>query len=122
MADPAALDDSEAPAVRQDLTTSEIDGELVIFDPATSKIHQLDPLGTVIWHLLDGEASAGELVADLTAGFGVPETQVRTDLAELLANLREHDLLATGSPPVASHPTEGVEPARPEYLVDPPAP
>ncbi len=115
------LDDAATPVVRSDLTTALIDGELVVFDPVTSEVHQLDPVGTVIWQLLDGEATIGELVVDLADGFGVPEGQVRADVAALLATMEEHHLLASETQPLAA-PGPSVEPPGPSYLIDPPAP
>ncbi len=109
--------------MRRNLITAAIDGELVVFDPESAKVHQLDPVGAVIWQLLDGEATLAELIADLAEGFGVPEAQVRADVAALLDSLREHDLLddgtATAPPP---SPPAMAAPPRPDYLIDPPAP
>ena len=113
-----ALDDASRPAVRDGLVTESIDDELVIFDPVTAKVHQLDPLGALVWQLLDGTATVGELIAELADGFGVPKRRVRADLDALFEKLVYEELL------VATDPTPHVveEPARPEYLKDPPAP
>lgn len=121
MDDVAPPDDSWSPAVRTDLHTEGIDGELVIFDPLTSEVHQLDPLGTIIWPFLDGEATVGELVLDLAAAFEVPEARVRDDLGTLLATLSEHRLIEGQQPEQVEQPALP-ELGSPSYLVDPPAP
>lgn len=119
--DEPLLDDAWRPAVRSDLTVVGIDGELVIFDPLTSEIHQLDPVAAIIWPFLDGEVAMGELVLDLADAFEVPVERVRGDLATLLELLCEHQLIE------GMQPERGTSPAAPElgepvYLVDPPAP
>lgn len=93
---------------------------MVIFDPRTAKVHQLDPVGTIVWQLLDGEVTLGELVVDLAEVFKTPEAQVRADLAKLFEDLNEHSLIDSQSESTASpSKTLGEQPA---YLQDPPAP
>jgi PqqD family protein of HPr-rel-A system len=118
----AAFDGAARPRVRTDLTTAEIDAELVVFDPLTAEIHQLDAVGSVIWPFLDGQATVDELVDDLASGFDVPTDRVRADLEALLESLQEHQLLVDETQPVSAQMTERPEPRRPEYLIDPPAP
>jgi hypothetical protein len=120
MAEGSTLDGSSRPAVRDGLTTEEIDGELLVFDPVAVRIHQLDPLGALVWQLLDGSATVDELVEDLAEGFGAPEDRVRGDLAALLEKLEE-EMLLEGIEPIAPTVDE-LEPDRPLYLKDPPAP
>ena len=125
-----SFDDAFAPAVRPDVQTVTIDGERVVFDPQRGEVHQLNPIGSVIWEFLDGTATIGELVADLSDAFHVAPDTVHADLVTLLAQLDEHSLLvdeadeddddvddATGAQRGADH-----EPPSPTYLVDPPAP
>lgn len=71
-----------------------MDGELVIFDPAGSGVHQLDAVGALVWQLLDGRSPVAELVADLADAFGADEAQVATDVDALLDDLRSAGLLA----------------------------
>lgn len=119
--DDAIIDDAPAPAVRRDLTTVEVDGELVIFDALTSEIHQLDRLGALIWPFLDGEGTLGELVLDLAAAFEAPVEQVRGDVLSLLTVLTEHRLI-DGLQPDVDADARVRELDGPTYLVDPPAP
>lgn len=118
-----SFDDATMPAVRTDLSSAVIDGERVVYDPIRSEVHQLNPIGTIIWDFLDGSATVAELAADFADAFEVPTDQVRSDLLALLTSLEEHSLLQDGAIP-ASKPPEpaSAEPTQPEYLVDPPAP
>ena len=111
------------------LVTYEVDDELLILDPRVDRLHQLDRLGTIIWSVLDGEATVDELVEDLADAFGVEPDLVRHDLGELLRDLDGLGLLdgsnapGRSTPPVESDtgpPDDGLW--RPTYLVDPPAP
>lgn len=111
------------------LLTTELEGELLLLDKRTDRLHRLDPLGTVIWNVLDGEVTVDELVADLADVFQAPRGDVRADLDNFVAALRAVGLLDGVEPPgghlVAestpeSAPVEGLW--RPKYLVDPPAP
>lgn len=120
-----SFDDAFAPAVKGDVETVTIDGERVVFNPQRGEVHQLNSIGTIIWEFLDGTATVGELVADLSDAFHVPPETVRGDLVSLLTQLDEHSLLVgeddrdnptSGDSPVAD------EPPPPIYLVDPPAP
>lgn len=75
-----------------------IDGELVIFDPVSRAVHQLDPVGAVVWQFLDGRSPMAELVADLAHAFGTAEEQVRADVDALVHKLRRVGLLEREGP------------------------
>lgn len=118
----------------------ELDGELLLLDPRTDRLHVLDALGTVIWNVFDGNVTVDELTGDLADVFGAPAETVRTDLGGLVDALRAADLLVGTQPPtqhlVATDPADPADPAdprpsgttdpdglwRPNYLVNPPAP
>src|SRR5437763_16947120 len=120
-----AFDDAFAPVVRPDVETVTIDGERVVFDPQRGEVHQLNPVGSVIWEFLDGTATIGELVADLSDAFHVAPDTVHADLASLLTQLDEHSLLVDADAvDDATGEEHGLpyQPAGPIYLVDPPAP
>ncbi|HET7486625.1 MAG TPA: PqqD family protein [Acidimicrobiales bacterium] len=127
--DAEPVDGSWAPRPAPELTTVEIDGEALLLDPRTDGVHQLDRLGSVIWQVLDGEATVDELVDDLAAAFAAPPEQVRHDLGDLLVGLRGIGALDGAGPPdwmlrdSPAPPAEGDDDLwRPSYLVDPPAP
>lgn len=122
MRDDAQEDDLRSPVVRSDVATAVLDAEVVIFDPLTSLVHQLNPVGSVVWQLLDGSATVSELVADLADGFEAPVEQVRRDVHDLLEMLAEQGLLADGGPRSIPSSPAPPAPSDPAYLVDPPAP
>lgn len=127
--EPISIAGSFVPRPAAGLVTTELDGELLLLDPRTDGLHQLDRLGTVIWKVLDGEATVDDLVDDVAGVFGAPHDAVREDLSQLLVALRHGFLLEADKPPeelLGGGAADGGGNApgiwRPDYLVDPPAP
>lgn len=131
------IDGSSTPRRSGGLVSLELDGEVLLLDPRTDGLHHLDRLGTIIWKVLDGEATVDELVDDLADAFATPVDTVRTDLSSLLTTLAAVGLLDGSQPPAhlvvgtkaaaeagteAGATADGEGVWRPEYLVDPPAP
>ena len=69
------------------------EGCLVVV-PSKAAVEVLNPLGGMIFSLLDGEHSQDEIVSQLVAEFEVSEEQARKDLAEFLDELRKRNMLA----------------------------
>lgn len=111
------------------LLAMELEGELLLLDPRTNRLHVLDRLGTAIWNVLDGEVTVDELARDLAEVFDTPADTVRADLGQLVDALRAAALLDDVQPPAyllvgagVSESTENEGLWRPSYLADPPAP
>ena len=109
--------------------TLELDHEAILLDPRTDRIHQLNPQATVIWSVLDGEGTVGDLVADLAEAFAVEPVVLREDVHRLVEQLAAFGLLEgseppehllVGAPPRDADPDDGLW--RASYLFDPPAP
>jgi hypothetical protein len=106
-----------------------LDDEALLLDPRTARIHQLNPQATLIWSVLDGEGTVGDLVTDVADAFDVDADRMREDVQGLVAQLAAFDLLEGSDP--APHLLVGARPVdedrddglwRPSYLFDPPAP
>lgn len=82
------------PAVRDDLAEVELDGERVVYDPVRRRVHRLDPVGALVWSLLDGSGTVGQLVGDLAAAFERSEDTVLADVGALLRWAADEQLLA----------------------------
>lgn len=108
------------PATRPDLAAVDLDGERVVYDPATDGVTRLDRMGSLIWPFLDGTATMGELGDDLAHAFGVEPEVVARDLSALVGQLDQLGLLVGRSPPVGGSLPAPPAPAR--HLVDPPRP
>ena len=84
-----------APLVRSGTAVfTELDDQVVMLDTERGKYYELDPVGSRIWVLLEGEPSMAELLDSLTAEFEVDAETCRNDLADFLEKLVELGLVA----------------------------
>lgn len=88
--------DSSGPVwkVKPGLGDAELDGERVVWDPATGRLVRLDRIGSLIWGSFDGVTTTGELAADLADVFGVSLAAVRADVDGLVVRLLELGLVS----------------------------
>lgn len=77
----------------EDLTWQEIDGELVILDLARSSYLTTNGTGAFLAKLLVEERSTDDLVAALTAEYGIDAEQARSDADAFVAELTRLGLL-----------------------------
>lgn len=82
------------PKIREDLTTVELDGEIVIYDERTDDIHHMNPTASVVFSLCDGSSSVKEMAAEIAEAFGMAEEEVEKDIRLLLREFRKAGLLA----------------------------
>jgi len=108
------MNDERAPVRAADAIAIDFDGETIVYDRQTGEVHRLDAVGSIVWNLLDGEATVDELVSDLSAAFAAEPGLIRRDMERLLARLEEAFLL--GDSPVANPSIE------PRLLTNPPSP
>ncbi len=94
---------------------AELDGETVLYNPVDHRIHHLDPRATLVWQLLDGDASIAELAADISDAFGAPRDEVTEDLLTLVTDLHAEGLLIDSA-------SGRLEPYPADHLSDPPNP
>lgn len=64
-----------------------------IFNPATGDSFAANPLAAEILRLLKAEQSPADIKAQLLARYDVSASQLEADWDDLLAQLREHNLL-----------------------------
>lgn len=67
----------------------EIDGETVIYHCAQGRLHVLNPIGTLVWRLLDGVATIRQVSDDLAEQFGRPLPAVVEDVRAFGRGLEE---------------------------------
>ena len=61
--------------------------ECVLLEPSEGRVLALNPLGTALWQLLDGQRDRDELTRILAEATGVESERARTDVAALLERL-----------------------------------
>lgn len=90
-----------APAWRKKagLADEELDGERLVWDPASGQLARLDRIGSLVWACLDEPVGLDELSAELAAAFDAPPADVRADVAALLRRLAELGLVEEPSGP-----------------------
>lgn len=115
----ADVDLSLVPVRRSTLTTVELDGETVLYDEATGRVHHLNHEAALIWMFLDGQAQLADLAADLADAFEVDPAAMGDDVVRLTRSLVDEGLLAgTGAEP---EPVPSAEDG-PRFLSEPPSP
>ena len=75
------------PAV--DLRTTEIDGRLVVFNPANQQVLVLNETATAIWALADGSRDVTALVSALAAAYDADPATVEAGVHEALARFAQ---------------------------------
>lgn len=83
------------PQVRDDLTVSSVEGELVVLDESNGNVHKLNQAGTVAFGFCDGSTSIQEIQERLVEHFDVTPDVALRDLKLLLQTLHDHHLLTT---------------------------
>ncbi len=115
----ADVDLSLMAARRPTVTGVELDGETVLYDEATGRVHHLNHQAALVWMFLDGETRLAELTADLATAFQVDPAIMGEDVLTLARRFVDEGLLAGLGPepdPVSS------DPDPPRFLGEPPSP
>lgn len=61
-----------------------LDGEAVIFHPASKKVVHASPSAALIWELCDGQRSVAQIVELLAGEYPDARTQIEQDVPETL--------------------------------------
>ena len=78
-----------------------LDGETVLFDERSARLHLLDAVATAVWTRLDGSVTLDDLARDLSTTFGTEEERVRADVVAFLRRLEREHLLEGVTPAAA---------------------
>ncbi|MBN1422742.1 MAG: HPr-rel-A system PqqD family peptide chaperone [Planctomycetes bacterium] len=81
------------PAAREDLVIRELDEEVIVFDPATSNAHTLNPTAAAILLLCDGSRDGDEIAREVARTFSIDEARANADVAKTLQELRDRGLI-----------------------------
>ena len=72
----------------------EVDGELLLLDTNSNRIHQLNRTASFIWERCDKVASSAELATELALEFDVETGQALNDVTETLDTLCSLELVS----------------------------
>lgn len=70
----------------------------VLLDIQQGICFSLNPVGAKIWAFIKERKSTDDIIASLVKDFDVPEEQIRSDVADFAALLKQNGLLLTGKP------------------------
>ncbi len=70
-----------------------VDDEAVIILADAGEVDILDPVGTRIWELIDGERTVQEIVDTIVEEYDVPVEQARQDIQEFLQVLENDKIV-----------------------------
>lgn len=89
---------TQAPRPRPSVQREDVaeTAECVLLEPSEGRVLALNPLGSALWELLNGERDAEELARILAEATGVETERARLDVATLLERLSEEGFLVTG--------------------------
>lgn len=80
------------PSVAAHAAVVDVHGEAVVVDETRGHLHLLNASGALVWSLLDGVSSVGEISADLADAVGAPYDTVNADVGALVLRLLDADL------------------------------
>jgi coenzyme PQQ synthesis protein D (PqqD) len=91
--------DASPPRQRASVKREEVQetGECVLLEPSEGRVLALNPLGSALWELLDGDRDSAELAQILAEATGVELERARADVDALLARLGAEGFLARRS-------------------------
>jgi hypothetical protein len=81
--------------------TVTIDGEAVLLDEVSDRLHHLNAPASLVWACLDGHASVAALARELGDELGAPYETVLQDTLAIVADLDDQQLLAPRAPRAA---------------------
>jgi|DewCreStandDraft_2_1066082.scaffolds.fasta_scaffold00296_2 PqqD family protein of HPr-rel-A system len=117
MALPAEANGRARPRRVADVTASDLDDELVLYNLRTDQVHVLNATAAAIWELCDGSLTADEIAAVLADACSVPLARVQPDVQNMLAEFHQAGLIEFDghlpSPPRAEGPGVRSSPSLP---------
>lgn len=76
----------------------ELDGEAILLDPQAGCSYNLNPVGTLVWKLLDGRHSTEDIVAAICEAYEVESEQASRDVHYLFDDLLTNNLAGSAFP------------------------
>jgi hypothetical protein len=96
-----------------------IDGEVIIINLTSGNYYSLKGSGAEIWQLVQGVASAGEIVETLSSRYG-QQAEIESSVSDFLAHLEREGLTAPGDASArTATPTDAPTPGQAASFVPP---
>lgn len=88
---------SDRVTARNDVYSTSVDGELVIFDPLQGTYFGSGIVGTAIWDRLSDDKTVADICCELMDAFSVDETTCHRDVLKFLGEAIERGLIVVHS-------------------------
>lgn len=105
---PEEIDLDHAPRRRLDVTSVEIDEDLMLYEPDSGDLHKLNAMAALLWERMDGSLTLREFVAALDEAVDEDVERVQRDVLAYTRELARAGLLVgvrpdgPDGPPTAS--------------------
>ena len=76
-----------------DALLEDMDGELLLYHPATAVTLHLNGPSAVVWQLCDGQRSCGDIINMVEEAYPQQAAQVADDVAQVVDDLQERGVL-----------------------------
>lgn len=76
-----------------DVTTFELDDDLVLYDARGAEAHVLNATAARIWQLCDGTRTIASVAGELATTYALDQAEAQGDVEELVASLEAAGLL-----------------------------
>jgi hypothetical protein len=86
---PDDIDSSYRPKPRPEITATELDGVIVLYDERYGTCHELNASASAIWARIDGTMTVAQLVDELAARYALDHATIERDAIRLLRHLGE---------------------------------
>ena len=90
---PKSIDRSFVPARSPFVYAVEVDDEVVLLDEVRERLHLLNSTGALVWSVIDGQTSVGDLAREFSVEFGVEEAVALADTLAVVKHLGTEGLL-----------------------------
>ncbi len=84
---------TKTPQPRAGFQIERLDGEIVLFHPASTTIIHSNESGALLWQLCDGARTVAEITAILSAAWPDAAASIAADVANTLLAFAEHGAL-----------------------------
>jgi len=87
------IEDNTVLKRKEEILSSDMDGETVMMSVENSEYYSLSPVGTRIWEIVEKEITYKDLISQLMSEYNVDEATCKTDTEEFINELINKGLI-----------------------------
>jgi len=87
------MKESEIYKQNEDCLLEDMDGELLLYNPASAVTLHLNGPSAIVWQLCDGARTAAEIVQLVQEAYPDQDAQIKQDVANVIDDLLERKVL-----------------------------